>query len=131
MNLADTSVWIALLAKRDVAETRLLRHWLMQDAACVTPVIVQELLQGARGEQELSLLESRFMALPMLIATPDTFARAGGLYARCRWKGITIRSPHDCLIAATAVEHDVPLLSFDRDFKQLARIEPGLRLVKP
>ena len=50
------------------------------------------------------------------------------LYARCRWQGITIRSPNDCLIAACAVEAGEPLLHADRDFERIAAIEPRLRL---
>jgi len=50
------------------------------------------------------------------------------LYARCRWKGITPRSPHDCLIAQLAIENDVELLQDDRDFRLIARVEPALRL---
>ncbi len=51
------------------------------------------------------------------------------LYARCRWKGITPRSPHDSLIAQLAIEHRPPLLQDDRDFKQIARVEPALTLL--
>lgn len=97
----------------------------------VAPVIVQELLQGARGPAELARLQERFLALPILPATTSTYVAAGALYARCRWRGDTVRSPHDCLIAATAIAHDVPLLTLDRDFAAIARVEPQLRLVDP
>jgi len=65
----------------------------------------------------------------MLHPTVDTHVLAASLYARCRWRGITICSPHDCLTAALALEHDQPLLTLDRDFTAIAKVEPKLVLV--
>jgi hypothetical protein len=95
-------------------------------------VIVQEILQGAACPESLERLREHFLALPMPIPTdlPATHAAAGALYARCRWQGITPRSPHDCLIAQVAVEHGVALLHDDRDFEQIARVEPALMLLR-
>jgi predicted nucleic acid-binding protein len=64
----------------------------------------------------------------MLMPRPGTatYADAGSLYARCRWRGYTPRSPHDCLIAQLAIEHRAPLLHDDRDFEPIAQIEPRL-----
>ena len=50
------------------------------------------------------------------------------LYARCRWEGITLRSPNDALIAACAIESGEPLLHADVDFERMAQFEPRLRL---
>lgn len=97
--------------------------------AWLAPVILQELLQGARSENEFTTLHREFGDQPMLMPTLETFIFAGSLYARGRWQGVTIRSPHDCLIAALAVEHDVPLLTRDRDFQAIVEIEPRLQLV--
>jgi len=129
--LVDTSVWIHWLQGVETPATIELDGLLDEAEARVAPVIVQELLQGARNEAELHRLRAEFTGQPMLIPTPQTHATAGALYARCRWRGITIRSPHDCLIAALAVEHEVPLLQEDRDFERLATVEPALRLWRP
>ena len=64
--------------------------------------------------------------------SPDPFELARNaalLYARCRWQGITIRSPNNCLIAACAIESDMPLLHADRDFLTLASIDKRLQLI--
>lgn len=129
MTLVDTSIWIDLLREVRSTATERLRALLLAEDACVAPVIVQEILAGARSEADFERLAAHFLALPMLATSLATHARAGELYARCRWSGATPRSPHDCLIAATAVEHEVPLLAEDRDFEILARIEPRLRLL--
>lgn len=102
---------------------------MLEEETCIAPVILQEILQGARSEADLSLLRERFSALPVLDNSAGTYALAGTLYARCRWAGVTPRSPHDCLIAQTAIEHDVPLLQDDRDFALIAAVAPELRLV--
>jgi predicted nucleic acid-binding protein len=129
--LVDTSAWVALLRKRNDPAVFLLRRLLVEGRTCIAPVIVQELLQGARGPAELARLRARFLALPLLSATPVTHAEAGALYARCRWRGITVRSPHDCLIASLAIEHATPLLAMDRDFEVIATVEPRLVLETP
>lgn len=58
-----------------------------------------------------------------------THAATAELYARCRWNGVTPRSPHDCLIAVTAVEHVVALLHDDEDYRRLAEVERRLVLL--
>ncbi len=130
--LVDTTVWIDLLRGESSGAVARLRLLLAAGEAAVTPVIVQELLQGASSPESLARLRAHFMALPMLDARPGgaTHADAGELYARCRWKGVTPRSAHDCLIAQTALEHEVPLLHDDRDFEAIASVESRLLLLR-
>jgi hypothetical protein len=129
--LVDSPVWIDLLRGRATAAVARLRAVIEAEEAAVAPVIVQEVLQGARDEAAFRKLAVHFMALPMLgAAEPLVLAHAAArLYARARWQGITPRSPHDCLIAAIAVAERVPLLHDDADFARLARVEPRLRLL--
>ncbi|MEY4752133.1 MAG: hypothetical protein RIQ60_4347 [Pseudomonadota bacterium] len=126
--LVDTTVWIDLLRGRDTPAVIRLRALLANGEAQIAPVIVQELLQGASDERSLDTLTRRFTVLPMLEprAGGATHADAGRLYARCRWAGLTIRSPHYCLIARTAIEQDVALLHDDRDFEFIAQVDTRL-----
>jgi len=130
--LVDSTVWIALLRGQSNGPTARLRELLLEGDAAAAPVIVQEIFQGASSAANLSRLREHFLALPLLIATDPvaTHAAAGELYARCRWAGITPRSPHDCLIAQTAIEHGVPLLHDDRDFEYIASVARGLVLLR-
>ena len=130
--LVDSTVWIDLLRRGSGKPVARLRDLLDSGEAAVAPVIVQEILQGAASQESLKRLQDHFLALPLLIPTDPTgtYATAGALYARCRWQGITPRSPHDCLIAQVAVEHGVTLLHDDRDFEQIARVEPALMLFR-
>lgn len=129
MILVDTSVWIDWLRQGRRPAALLLDRLIDDGDIVLAPVVVQELLQGARGEPQLTELRAYFGRLPMLEPSRETYADAGALYARCRWQGVTPRSPHDCLIAQLAIEHDTPLLHDDRDFEALAGIEPRLKLL--
>ena len=129
MNLIDTGVWIDWINGRYSPATDRLDTWLERDEAALLPIILQEILQGARSEQAFQALAAQFARIPLLRIPAESFNRAAWLYARCRWQGITIRSPHDCLIAASAVEHDIPLLTQDRDFLAIAKVEPRLALL--
>lgn len=128
--LVDTTVWVDLLRKRASDPVSLLKRLLQAGEAVTTPVILQELLQGASSPDNFERLRKHFLPLPLLETKPQgaTHIGAAALYARCRWHGFTPRSPHDCLIAQLAIEHGVPLLHDDRDFESLARIEPMLKL---
>jgi hypothetical protein len=129
--LVDSSVWIDWLQGVDAPATARLDRLLDDGEAWLAPVILQELLQGARSVADAETLRGEFTDQPMLLPTVETYLEAGTLYARCRWHGVTIRSPHDCLIATTAVEHGMPLLTLDRDFDAIAEVEPRLKLVDP
>lgn len=131
MVLVDSTVWIDLLRKSDTLPAKRLRRLIDMGEATVAPVIVQEVLQGAADETAFGKLHGYFTALPILGADNPIELRvaAGHLYARARWHGITPRSPHDCLVAATAVDEDVLLLHDDQDFERLAQVEPRLRLI--
>ena len=128
MVLVDTAVWIDWLRGTPSPATLRLGLLLQDGDAAIAPVILQELLQGAASPQALRTLRSRFEALPMLEPAEGgaTHADAGALYARCRWAGITPRSPHDCLIAQLALAHGVSLLHDDRDFDRIGEVEPLL-----
>ncbi len=94
-------------------------------------VVYQELLQGARDAAHFIRLQTALDAVPLWSPADslELHRQAAMLYARCRWRGVTVRSPHDCLIAASAVEAGLPLLHDDRDFVALAAAEPRLSFV--
>ena len=129
MVLVDSSVWIDLLRERETRATDALRELVAADEAALAPVIYQEILQGAASPKGFRRLRAYFRTLPFLLPRHpvETQSAAAELYVRCRQRGITPRSPHDCLIARIAVEHRTALLHDDRDYRALARAEPALR----
>ena len=120
-----------MLRNRKTTPVARLRKLLELGEAAASPVIAQEVLQGATNPQAFGKLRKYFTGIPLLGThrMVDLHIAAAELYARARWRGITPRSPHDCLIAVTAIEEDVPLLHDDGDFERLATVEPRLKLV--
>jgi predicted nucleic acid-binding protein len=129
--LVDSTVWIDLLRNCETVPVSRLRKLLNAGEATVAPVIVQELLQGAADAAGFAKLHRYFTAVPISGAenSLELHVAAGRLYARARWQGVTPHSPNDCLIAATAIDQRIPLLHDDRDFEQLALVEPKLNLI--
>ena len=128
--LVDSSVWIALLRDMQTPQTVALHELLPRREAALTAVIYQEILQGAATPARFTKLKRYFRTLPFLNpAHPiETWEAAAELYMRCRQRGYTPRSPHDCLVARIALEHRTPLLHDDRDFEVMAEVEPRLKL---
>jgi len=128
--LVDSSVWIDLLRDMQTPQTLALRELLTRREAALTAVIYQEILQGAATPERFTKLKRYFRTLPFLKpAHPiETWEAAAELYMRCRQRGYTPRSPHDCLVARVALEHRTPLLHDDRDFEVIAEVEPRLKL---
>ena len=131
MILVDSTVWIDLLRNCETVPVIRLRKLLDAGEATVAPVIVQELAQGATDAAGFAKLHSYFTVIPISGAenSLELHVAAGRLYARARWQGVTPRSPHDCLIAVTAIHQRIPLLHDDRDFEQLSLVEPKLNLI--
>lgn len=119
MILVDTSVWIGLLNgpfRRGLSEDDL--------AGFVTcGPITQEVLQGLRPVTASLAFREAFLSLTRIgdPLTISTFLEAADIYAEGRRRGVTIRSGMDCLIAAIAIENNVPVWHHDRDFTAIAR----------
>jgi len=130
--IVDTSAVIELLRGTGSRTHLALAQALRQERPLWIPaVVLQEVLQGARDASHFVRLQSQLDQLPLF--EPDDVGelhrQAALLYARCRWRGVTVRSPIDCVVAACALEADLPLLAMDRDFSGMASIEPKLQLV--
>ena len=132
MVLVDSTVWIDLLRRRVTRQVADLRVLLETREAALSFLVYQEVLQGASTPDHFERLRGYFSTLPTLhVASPRRLHEAAAkLYARCRWAGITPRNGHDCVIAQTAIEHEVMLLANDRDFDAIASVEPRLHLYR-
>ena len=103
--IADTSVWIDWLRGDESPPANLLQAEL--DAGhpvYALPVIIQEILQGARSPGHYHALDRELSRLRVDVSLDGLkVARAAAhVYARCRWAAFTPRHTNDCLIAASA-----------------------------
>ena len=126
--LLDTSVFIARESGRPLGE--------LPDRVAISVVTIGELQLGvlntlddaARARRADTLALARMAdPLPITEAVMTTWARLG---ADCKAAGIhrTVKLT-DALIAATAVEHGLPVVSQDGDYEKLAAAHAPLRVL--
>ncbi|CAN5150732.1 hypothetical protein BH20ACT20_BH20ACT20_10100 [soil metagenome] len=127
--LLDTSVFIGKESGRPLAE--------LPDRVAVSVVTIGELQLGvlATDDPELRARRADTLALartadPLPINEPVIAAWAR-LVNDCRGAGIqrTVRLT-DALIAATAIEHGLPVVTQDEDFAEIARAHPPLSVTR-
>jgi len=116
MIAADTSTWIAFLEGDGGEDVQLLDKALGDRQVLMVPAVLTELLSDPQlpANAAESLRE-----LPMLGIEAGYWNRAGELRARVLAKGRRARLG-DALIAQSCVDHGVPLLTRDRDFRAFA-----------
>ena len=119
--LVDSSAWIDYFAGVDRV-VEVLDRPISDDRVVVCGTVMQEVLQGARDEKMLARLDHGLSTWPSEPETPADFVEAGRMYARLRWKGITVPPP-DCLIAAVARRCGYLVCATDPHFEKI----PGLQ----
>ena len=122
MVLVDTTVWIDFFADRNEPHVAALQKLIEnEEDLCLCGVILAEVLQGIRADADYIETKDYLADLIFLPMRKVTFMRAAELYRSLRKRGVTIRKPVDCMIAAVAIEHDIRLLHNDRDFGYIAK----------
>jgi hypothetical protein len=122
MVLVDTTVWIDFFADRSGPHVAALEKFIVnEEDLCLCGIILAEVLQGIRSEEEYAKTKDYFDDLVFLPMQQTTFIRAAEIYRSLRKRGVTIRKPVDCMIASVAIEHDIPLLHNDRDFDYMGK----------
>ena len=120
MLIADTSAWIDFLTATGTTQaTRLRRAISAQEVIVVDPILL-EVMAGARKDtvtRTQRLMEAQH--LEALLPKLD-WLDAATIYRELRWRGVTIRSQIDALIAAVAIRLEVPVLHNDRDYGLIA-----------
>jgi predicted nucleic acid-binding protein len=121
--LVDTSAWVEFL--RDTASPACARVDELLDADIATcHPIRMEVLAGARDDRHLADLRGLLARASLLPTDPVDYEDAAALYRTCRRGGDTVRKLIDCLIVATAIRANVPVLHADSDFEVLSRHTP-------
>jgi hypothetical protein len=123
--LVDASVWIDFLGGDDDT-VRALNLLIKSGRVVVCGQVLQEVLQGSRDDKAFAKLEGQMRLWHLEAEEPADFIEAARVFARLRWKGVTI-PPTDCLIAAIALRRKLLLYANDSDFDAV----PGLRRYQP
>jgi predicted nucleic acid-binding protein len=120
----DSSALIGYLGGVDRPDTRLVHQFLSAGTAVLPPVVVTEVLSQPRLPEKVAALIS---ALEILPVTDGFWERAGRTRSRVIAKGRRARLA-DTLIAQACLDHDIPLITHNADFKRFAAVV-GLRLL--
>ena len=125
--LVDTSVW-SLALRRNLPsphpKVEKLRSWIESgEEVFLLGVIFTELLQGFREKKDFDRVHKALEPFPLLDLTRHDYRFAAEIRNLCLTKGIQT-STIDVLIAAAAIEHEIPLLTTDNDFDRIASVVP-------
>lgn len=129
MIVVDTSVWIDYLKGVLSAKTDLLDSMLEKETILIGDVILMEILQGIKSQQQFKSVIQFLQAFPSeSMINPALAVTYANMYRTLRRRGNTIRKSNDVIIAGYCVEHGVPLLQQDRNFVPFAEVF-GLQLL--
>ncbi|MGH2863532.1 MAG: PIN domain-containing protein [Solirubrobacteraceae bacterium] len=127
--LLDTSIFIARETRRALGE--------LPEHVAVSVVTIGELQLGVLSASGGTTLARRADTLALVrSADPITISEAvmvswARLVTACRTAGIhrTVKLT-DALIAATAIEHGLPVVTQDSDYDQMSTAYPPLQVIK-
>ena len=121
--LIDTSVWIDFFNGLENPKTKLVKEYLeMEYIIFICPLILQEVLQGIRNDDDYLKVKNSMMNLEILIIDHlESAIGAAELYRTLRKKGITIKKSNVCIIAYYAIYFGIRLVHKDRDFDLIAK----------
>ena len=131
MILVDTSVWIDYFNGQKTWQTDLLENLLSDVPIIMGDLILTEILQGFRSDNDYKTAQSFLSDLP--------FHRMGGYqvavqsaqnYRTLRKKGVTVRKTIDVIIGTYCILKNLPLLHDDRDFEPMVS-HLSLKIVSP
>ena len=115
--VVDTSVWIDFLAGTPVPG---LEDALAQGIVVLAPVVVAELVSGARKPRDRAAIADLLAELSLHDTPLDHWTRVGELRRHLRDHGVAVSTP-DAHVAQCAIDRDAVLLSRDAIFARVAR----------
>jgi predicted nucleic acid-binding protein len=118
--LADTSAWVEFLRATGSPQALRLRRAIAEQEVVVIDPVLLEVMAGARKSavtRTQRLLEAQHHEA---LAPKLDWLDAAVIYRELRWRGVTVRSQIDALVAAVAIRLRLPVLQRERDFGRIA-----------
>lgn len=130
MWIVDSSVWIDYFGGNLTPQTDLLHEALGREAIALGDIILCEVLQGYRRQQDFEAARQALLQFPIYtVGGIEMAVKSAEHYRSLRQQGITVRKIIDCLIATFVIERGFTLLHCDRDFDPFENLL-GLRVVR-
>jgi predicted nucleic acid-binding protein len=118
MIVVDSSVWIDYFSGKDTTQAETLDKTLGVQAVGIGDLILTEVLQGFRRDQDYKTARKLLGELTLFdMLGKDMAIKSAENFRKLRKQGITIRKTADVIIASFCIEHSLPLLFSDKDFK--------------
>ena len=114
---ADTSVWLDFFAGRPAPA---LEEALAHGLVVLPPLVVAELVSGARRKMERVSIARLVEQLPVHETPVDHWVRVGELRRALLDRGLSVSTP-DAHVAQCALDRDALLLSRDAVFARIGR----------
>ena len=128
MILVDTSVWIDYFNGKKNGQTDKLDELLSNEQIILGDIILAEILQGFRKEDDYQKAKEYLGSLTCLsISNKNIAIKSAEKFRYLRKRGVTIRKTTDMLIGTFCIENQIPLLHNDKDFLPLTDL--GLQVV--
>jgi predicted nucleic acid-binding protein len=117
MWIVDSSVWIDYFGGLVTPQNDLLHAALGRRTIGLGDIILYEVLQGFRCQQDFEAGRQALLQFPVYtVGGTDIALQSAETYRTLRRQGITVRKTIDCVIATFVLENDFSLLHNDRDF---------------
>jgi predicted nucleic acid-binding protein len=114
--VVDTSAWIDFLAGEPVPG---LEDALANGVVVLAPVVVAELIGGARRSRDRAAIAELLSDLPLHQTPIEHWIRVGELRRALRERGVGVSTP-DAHVAQCAIDRGAVLLSRDAVFSRVA-----------
>jgi predicted nucleic acid-binding protein len=119
MMVLDTSALIELV--HDTEKGRKVGGLLEGELAATTAITVNEMMAGAK-ESEKEILLDLFQSLEILSLDGPSAYKSAEIEQALKKKGRPI-GKMDLLISGICIQHTIPLITADRDFKHIPELE--------
>ena len=119
--LIDTSVWLEYFKNKSSEISEKVEKIPTEREVCIPKIVLAELIQGAKSEREISVIEDFLDAFTIIDQKEDTWINAGRLSYNLKKKGKTVHLA-DCYFAVMAQEYKCLIFTLDEYFKEIQKV---------
>ncbi len=122
MVLVDSSVWINYFNGKNTWQTEILDQMLLQIPLFTGDLILTEVLQGFRKDNEYSKAKEVMSILTCKqMGGYEIAIESAENYRKLRKKGVTVRKTIDVIIGTFCINKNISLLHDDKDFEPMVK----------
>ncbi|MDQ1352996.1 MAG: hypothetical protein QG657_3302 [Acidobacteriota bacterium] len=125
MILADTNIIIDFWKNPNQEQIEIFNN----NEIAICPVIMVELIHGAKSEKQKSKIKEALRELRMLSIDDKTWELFGDLLYKLKTSGVTVPF-QDALVASVAIKNKCLLWTNDKHFEMINRVIERLKLLK-